>query len=329
LLFRTSTNTIRRVSVAVGSTWQKISTFGLMAALLGCNSVLGIRAPSRGDTDGGAGGATGAGGDANNGAGGATGVGGTGAGKGGSGAGGIAAVGGATGSGGALGTGGAGGVNGAAGGGAGGNCPNACALGVSSCPSTGLLATCPAVAAGCPALVFTRCATGLFCERHPPADCVDPNWAEWPVPNGSSDAQAGAPNLDSYSDNGDGTVTDKITGLMWQQSLEAAPVADGGTDAATATANAYNWLDAGTFCTNLRVGGYADWRLPSIIELLSIVDYSSVAPTGSIDPFFFRGPVALCVWSSTRQAGTTSNAWYVRSVPGDDNFAGFGTTCGA
>ncbi len=311
----------------MGSTWQKISTFGLMAALLGCNGVLGIRAPSRGDTDGGAGGATGAGGDANNGAGGATGVGGTGAGKGGSGAGGIAAVGGATGSGGALGTGGAGGVNGA--GGAGGNCPNACVVGVSSCPSTGLLATCPAVAGGCPAFVFTRCAAGLFCERHPPADCVDPNWAEWPVPNGSSDAQAGAPNLDSYSDNGDGTVTDKITGLMWQQSLEAAPVADGGTDAATATANAYNWLDAGTFCTNLRVGGYADWRLPSIIELLSVVDYSSVAPTGSIDPFFFRGPVALCVWSSTRQAGTTSNAWYVRSVPGDNNTAGFGTTCGA
>jgi hypothetical protein len=284
-----------------------------------------------GDGNVGAGGAMGTGGSGGSGAG----TGGTGAG--GSGTGGTTAFGGATGSGGARGTGGGsgpGGVNGAGGGitGAGGNCPNACALG-SSCSSSRLLASCTAVAGGCPALTFTSCAAGLVCERHPPLDCLDPNWAEWPVPNGASDVSAGAPasSLDSYSDNSDGTVTDKITGLMWQQSLEAAPVADGGADAATAgaTANTFNWLDAGTYCTNLKVGGYADWRLPSIIELLSIVDYSSVASTGSIDAFFFRGPVATYVWSSTRQAGTTSNAWYVRSVPGDNNSAGFGLLAGA
>lgn len=275
------------------------------------------------------------------GAGGTTGLGGTGAGgagKGGSGVGGTTAVGGAPGTGGVLGTGGAGGaggMNGAGGGiaGAGGNCPNACSVGASSCSSTDLLATCPAVAGACPAFVFSHCATGLVCDRYPPADCVDPNWAEWPVPNGSSDVHPGgapAASLDSYTDNGDGTVTDNITGLMWQQSLDTAPGPDGGADAATttATANTYNWVDAGTYCGNLVKSIYADWRLPSIIELLSIIDYSSVAPTGSIDPFFFRGPVALCVWSSTRQAGTTSNAWYVRSVPGDDNTAGFGTMCG-
>ncbi len=42
------------------------------------------------------------------------------------------------------------------------------------------------------------------------------DWAEWPMPNGSVDSPP-APNLESYTDNGDGTVTDNVTGLMWQQ----------------------------------------------------------------------------------------------------------------
>jgi hypothetical protein len=109
------------------------------------------------------------------------------------------------------------------------------------------------------------------------------------------------------------------------------PIADGGVDAgrSTTVATTFNWLDAGTYCTQVqKLGGYADWRLPSMIELLSLVDYSSVAPTGSIDPFFFRGPSTDCIWSSTRQAGTTSSAWYVRATPGDTNVFSFSLMCG-
>jgi hypothetical protein len=37
------------------------------------------------------------------------------------------------------------------------------------------------------------------------------SWAEWPMPNSQADVTAGAPNPESYMDNGDGTVTDKVT----------------------------------------------------------------------------------------------------------------------
>ena len=65
-------------------------------------------------------------------------------------------------------------------------------------------------------------------------------------------AQAG------YIDNGDGTVTDNGTGLMWQQAT--AP----GT---------YTWEQALVYCENLDLANHTDWRLPTVKELglLSII----------------------------------------------------------
>ncbi len=77
-----------------------------------------------------------------------------------------------------------------------------------------------------------------------------------------------------FQDNGDGTVTDLATGLMWQQ-------ADDG--------NGRNWEDALAYAEELSLAGYDDWRLPNAHELQSIVDYQrSMQATGSpsIDPVF-------------------------------------------
>ena len=41
------------------------------------------------------------------------------------------------------------------------------------------------------------------------------------MPNGPSEVGAGAPNAETYTDNGDGTVTDTVTGLMWQKAVAA------------------------------------------------------------------------------------------------------------
>ena len=69
----------------------------------------------------------------------------------------------------------------------------------------------------------------------------------------------------SYTDNGNGTVTDLNTGLMWQQ--------DPGSDKNTYDAAV---SDAGTF----DLAGYSDWRLPSIKELYSLIDFNGVDPSG-------------------------------------------------
>jgi PKD repeat protein len=59
----------------------------------------------------------------------------------------------------------------------------------------------------------------------------------------------------SYRDNGDGTVSDLNTGLMWVK----------------ARGEAVAWQSAVTNAANCRVGGYADWRMPTIKELYSLV----------------------------------------------------------
>ncbi|MCP3962130.1 MAG: DUF1566 domain-containing protein, partial [bacterium] len=108
-----------------------------------------------------------------------------------------------------------------------------------------------------------------------------------------------------YADNGDGTVTDGVTGLMWQQ--------------APAYGLSYDQAVAGA--SSARTGGHADWRLPSIKELYSLIDFRGVTGRSAADskPYldtgvfeFEYGDVAAgdrfidaqyC--SSTRYVGTT------------------------
>jgi hypothetical protein len=98
----------------------------------------------------------------------------------------------------------------------------------------------------------------------------------------------------AYTDNGDGTVTDNVTGLMWQ----SPPTNTTMTQPA-----------AVTYCTTmLATGGHHDWRLPTKIELLSLVDYGRSTP--SINPVF-TDFVSAYYWSSTLVAGTPGSAWIV------------------
>ncbi len=117
----------------------------------------------------------------------------------------------------------------------------------------------------------------------------------------------------SYTDNGDGTVTDNNTGLMWQQQDDG---------------NTYNWYQAsGTYdstynpasedvCGSLSLGGYTDWRLPAKKELISIIYYGipfTGPPTFSIEP-------QAVYWSSTAYAMDPSWKWFVDFSNGTLNY---------
>jgi hypothetical protein len=77
-----------------------------------------------------------------------------------------------------------------------------------------------------------------------------------------------------FVDNGNGTVTDLATGLMWMQ-------ADSEID--------LNWEEALAYAEGLQYGEHDDWRLPDAKELQSIVDYTRSPDTtdsAAIDPVF-------------------------------------------
>jgi hypothetical protein len=161
---------------------------------------------------------------------------------------------------------------------------------------------------GCTAAATSPCSSGLVCERPGGAVCADPNWAEWPVPNDALDVNNGAPNLEGYTDNLDGTVTDKVTGLMWQQTVP--------TSTFTQTA-------AAQYCPTLTLGGHNDWRLPSIIELVSLVDFSATG--AAISGGAFPGTPAASFWSANSVISTLGAALYsVNFADGSTNYQGSG-----
>ena len=133
------------------------------------------------------------------------------------------------------------------------------------------------------------------------------------MPNGPTDVADGAPNPEGYSLNGDGTVTDKVTGLMWQQQT----MTQGQTSPPVYVTLTFSNAN-GTYCQSLSLGGYSDWRLPSLIELESIVDYSIGSPGPVFNTVAFGGPAGL-FWSTTTDS---PQIYVVDFTSGSTNFYG-------
>jgi hypothetical protein len=134
-------------------------------------------------------------------------------------------------------------------------------------------------------------------------------------PGQDGDHQTGAAWPDPrFTDNGDGTVTDNLTGLIWLKTANCTAFFSGDTRGQ----NQRDWGDALTAANKLAAGycGLSDgsvagdWRLPNVRELVSLSDFSQFFPTlPSGHPF--TGVQDYC-WSSTTSAQYTSHAWYVR-----------------
>jgi len=83
------------------------------------------------------------------------------------------------------------------------------------------------------------------------------------------DLEKGFAIIPRYTNNGDGTVTDNATGLMWPQDWDG----DGGN-----SGNAATWADALSFTSALDFAGWTDWRMPNINELFSVLDHGAGPP---------------------------------------------------
>jgi len=114
-------------------------------------------------------------------------------------------------------------------------------------------------------------------------------------------------NTPSYTDNNDGTVTDHVTSLMWQQDM----------------GEKMTYEEAQKAAENCTLGGYNDWRVPTIKELYSLILFtgsSSGENAGDqqyIDTSYFVQPIGdtqngereidAQTWSSTIYTGKTMN----------------------
>ncbi len=124
--------------------------------------------------------------------------------------------------------------------------------------------------------------------------CPDPGEAFY-----GQDAQHAGPQP-AFQDNGDGTVTDLNTGLMWEQG----------------NSSDLYWNDANVHCDELSLANQSDWRIPTRGELFSIVDYGYHSNAAAIDETYFPGCHLDDYWSSSNAIYETGHAWCVNFSTG-------------
>jgi hypothetical protein len=118
------------------------------------------------------------------------------------------------------------------------------------------------------------------------------------------DIPASAPDS-RFNANGDGTVTDRATGLIWKQCAEGLS----GADCLTGSATTFTWQQALQHAEAAVFAGSALWRLPNKKELASLVEQRCYLP--AINSRFFPNTPSSWFWSSSPTAGDASYAWYV------------------
>jgi Protein of unknown function (DUF1566) len=106
-------------------------------------------------------------------------------------------------------------------------------------------------------------------------------------PGDDGDLQIGIPSPSPrFTDNGDGTLTDNLTGLRWTQDASQYFI---------------YWSDAISHCNSYTVGELDDWRMPNFKELLSLTDYEQSFPALPSDHLFTNIMAGISdeYWSST------------------------------
>jgi hypothetical protein len=135
-----------------------------------------------------------------------------------------------------------------------------------------------------------------------------------------------------YRDNGDGTITDRRTKLMWEKKGDDGGLHDKDnsytwSDDGSGSETIWDWLQEINAENGTGFAGHDDWRIPNVRELQSMVDYGQYNP--AVDPVFntnctpgvdvVQGSCQLANngWTSTTSAGFPDLAWLVNFITGE------------
>jgi hypothetical protein len=137
----------------------------------------------------------------------------------------------------------------------------------------------------------------------------------------------------TYTDNGDGTITDDATGLMWEKKADDGGLHDWDNryEWSFVPGGIFDWVSQVNTEGGTGFAGYNDWRIPTIAELQTLLRPPGVRPT--IPPEFNHDYAPGCTvltcsltaatacWSSTAVAGGPAFAWYAHlNINGVDHF---------
>lgn len=150
-----------------------------------------------------------------------------------------------------------------------------------------------ACATDCPAAVRQPLMTGQ-------TTCYDSDDALIPCTDTGQDGELRKGAVRSFTDNADGTITDNVTGLMWEKHSDEGGIHD--------RDNKYSWADA--FSSKIAAlnsasyAGYNDWRLPNVNELATLRNLGKAYPSAYI-PFD-----SSCVEGCTTSTCSCTNRGY-------------------
>ncbi len=103
----------------------------------------------------------------------------------------------------------------------------------------------------------------------------------------------------SFTNNLNGTITDNVTGLIWQR----CPYGTSDDNCSTGLGSYPNWTNAISYCNSSTTAGITNWRLPSTKELISIMNYQYSLPAQDITYFPY---VANYLWTSDEYSSTSA-----------------------
>jgi hypothetical protein len=199
-------------------------------------------------------------------------------------------------------------------------------------------------ASGCCATKLKHCNSDLAaCEKTPKGQvlrtgqttCYDASGASIPCAGTGQDGEMQKGLAQTYVDNGDGTITDLNTGLMWEKKSDDGSIHD--------QDDLYTWWDAfSVLIAALNQGsgfaGHTDWRVPNINELRSIAVGES--PVGcsnpAVEPAFNNNcmpgctvTTCSCQWSSVHNSLYYWSSTSYTDPPSDNNAWDVLFWCGA